>query len=239
MKLYDFDLEPTASVELVVSKIKKHGVVRIIGYIEDVSKMKKELLSVYAKTKENYPYGKAIRSDNPASWDLAETPAVCSFFRNSQWMYDITTKYQNLNVGFQKDIFSTYDYISNQGVGPQGWAHFDKLQRFKFFLNITDADEKSGPLTLSPGSHSKTKQLRIDEPNIGGVSKWRFGRFCGDPGLCKHWDTPQNHYPNIKYDLVPMTGPAGTLIIFDSDVIHKGGHVAPGKERIVVRGHSW
>ena len=49
----------------------------------------------------------------------------------------------------------------------------------------------------------------------------------------------QNHYPEIEYELTPMLGPAGTLLIFDSDVLHKGGNVQEGKERIVVRAHSW
>lgn len=239
MKLYDFDLRANSSAEAVISKLNQYGVVRILNYVDNVSEIKRELLSVYDKTVQNYRYGKAIRSDNPDSWDLSKTPTVHSFFRNSEWMHKIATGYQDLKVGFQKDIFSTYDYLADQGVGPQGWAHFDKLQRFKFFLNVTDVDGSSGPLSISPGSHHKTRELRLLEPGVGGVSKWRFGRFSGDPGVCPHWDSPQNHYPGVSYELVPMIGPAGTLVVFDSDIIHKGGNVSPGHQRIVVRSHSW
>ena len=239
MKLHDFDLLADSPIPTIVSKLNEYGVVRILSYMEDVSLIKKELLSVYDKMEDNYPYGKAIRSDVPAGWDLSKTPAVSSFFRKSEWMREIATGYQDLKVGFQKDIFSTYDYLDDRGVGPQGWAHFDKLQRFKFFLNVTDVDEYCGPLMVSPKSHRKIKALKASEPTIAGVSKWRFGRFYGDSGVCEHWDTPQNHYPDIKYDLVPLIGPAGTLVMFDSDTIHKGGSVRLGNKRIVVRSHSW
>lgn len=234
-----FDLNTQAHPHEVVQTLNKYGVARITGYTKDVSLIKSELLSIFEKREVNYSFGKAIRSDNPSSWDLAETPTVTSFFRNSEWMYKVATGYQQLNVGFQRDIFSTYDYISDQGVGPQGWAHFDRLQRFKFFLNVTDVCEQCGPLTVSPGSHHMTKRLRSMEPDPNNITKWRFGRFYGDDGRCDFWDEPQNHYPEIEYELVPITGPAGTLIIFDSDVIHKGGNVQPGNERIVVRSHSW
>ena len=234
-----FDLNPDASTEQVISLLQSEGVVRITDYHKDISTIKDELLSVFNKMEANYPYGKAIRSDNPESWNLSDTPSVVSFFRNSEWMFKVATGYQKLRAGFQRDIFSTYDYLHNNGVGPQGWAHFDRHQRFKFFLNITDVDEESGPLSVSPASHHLTRELRNAHPNPNDITKWRFGRFSGDPGHCDHWPDPQNHYPDIKYDLIPMTGPAGTLIIFDSNIIHKGGNVDPGKERIVVRSHSW
>ena len=245
METYDIDLEKGSSAQKVVDKLRVYGAVRIVGYTNKASIIKKELMEIYDSMEPNYQYGKAIRTDHSDTWCPQKTPSVVDFF-NNQWMFDIASNYQTLQNGFEKDLFSTYDYLHNNGTGPQGWAHFDKLQRFKFFLNVTNIDKQCGPLCLAPGTHTQVKKLRNMDPTPNDPRRWRFGRFFGDDGLCGEddWkegaiDGSQNHYPDIRYELQPMIGPEGTLIIFDSDVIHKGGGISKGKERIVVRSHLW
>jgi len=36
-----------------------------------------------------------------------------------------------------------------------------------------------------------------------------------------------------------MTGPPGTLIVFDTDVSHRTGHVRPGHARRIIRKHTF
>ena len=249
----NFDVSRDITPVDAVAKIEKLGIVRIQDYAPDVSEIKDELMSIYDHMEPNYQFGKAIRTDDP-NWDLAQTPKTAAFF-NSPWMREIASKYQLTqqacqgalypeSYGFQRELFSTYDFLHDQGTATQGWVHFDKLQRFKFFLNVTDIDEDCGPFQAAIGTHITTKALRAKDPNPASPAKWRFGKYCGDEGVPGPKDDVrtsglQNHYPEIEYELTPMTGAAGTLLVFDSDVFHKGGNVAEGKNRIVVRGHSW
>lgn len=240
------NLPCSASPDDVVQVVRDFGIARIPAYLKNVNPIKEEVLEAFEEISPNYENGKVIRSDQ--NWDLSRSRHTSSFFKDSKWMLEITRKYQYafFHGFFQGAIFATHDYIADQGIGPQSWAHFDRLQRFKFFLYLSDVEEDCGAFHADPGSHKTTKELRRGDPNPGCVDRWRFGRHFGDKGLCGEKDHSdgaingsQNHYPDIEYNLTPITGKAGTLIVFDSDVIHKGGSVSPGKSRLVVRGHSW
>ena len=111
---------------------------------------------------------------------------------------------------------------------------------------MSDVDKNCGPFSTQAGSHEIVKRLRQSEINPKQPKKWRFGRYYGDTGLCeeKDWkqgcqNNSQNHYPDVEYNLDPIIGPAGTLIIFDSNVIHRGGNIKKSNERLVLRTHSW
>jgi hypothetical protein len=249
----NFNLTKNATPEQVVTKIKEFGIARIPNHTDDVSGIKEELLAIYDKMPPNYQFGKAIRTDL-GNLPLNRCPTISKYF-NNPWMKEIAATYQLTQAAcqsdpypssykFQRDIFSTHDFLHGNGTATQGWVHFDKFQRFKFFLHVTDITEDCGPFQAALKTHILTKELRKKNPKPTAPSKWRFGRFSGDAGMPGPKDdarTPgsQNHYPEIEYELTPMLGPAGTLLIFDSDVLHKGGNVQEGKERIVVRAHSW
>lgn len=249
----NFDLNKNATPGQVIAKIEELGIARIQDYADNVSTIKEELLSIYNKMQPNYQFGKAIRTD-AGNFPLDSCPATSKFFQNT-WMKEISATYQlkqgacqadpyPASYGFQRDVFATYDYLHNNGTATQGWVHFDVFQRFKFFLHVTDIAEDCGPFQAALGTHTMVKQIRKNSPIPSAPSKWRFGRCPGDDGVPGPKDDartagPQNHYPEIEYELTPMVGPAGTLLIFDSDVLHKGGNVQKGKERIVVRSHSW
>ena len=46
-------------------------------------------------------------------------------------------------------------------------------------------------------------------------------------------------YPELleTYPPEPIEAKAGTLLVFDTDIFHKGGQVEEGKERLIVRLH--
>lgn len=230
-----FDLKNNVSIDDIVQTLKANGVVRFPDAKIDVSRMEAELLSLYDKMPESdsYPYGKALRTDQ--NWNASQTPSIENFFRGSIWMQQVVTRYQQILAGVHRDIFSTYDYKANTDVAPNGWMHFDKLQRVKFFLYLTDVDQECGPLTIAPGTHHAGRNFRLQDNQ-----KNRFGRFYGDDGACPGWSEKQNHHPTFRYQGQELLGTAGTLVIFDSDVLHKGGTISNSlKKRLIVRSHSW
>ena len=233
--MYEFDLQNNVSIDTVLSTLRSQGVVRFPDANFNVCQMREEILSVYDKMEEDpsYTFGKALRTDQ--NWNISSTPSIEMFFRGNIWMQQIAVRYQSITAGVHRDIFSTYDYKQDTAVAPNGWMHFDKLQRLKFFLYLTDVDKQSGPLTVAPGTQIAGKNFRTTDNQ-----KNRFGRFYGDAGICAGWPEPQNHHPNFRYECVELLGQAGTLIIFDSDVLHKGGGITSADtERIIIRSHSW
>lgn len=242
----NIDLPKSATPEDVVNLLKQTGIVRLKEFTKDHKTIEKELSDVYQSVEVNYQFGKTIRTDH-GTWDTTKTPFTESFFRRSEWMYKIFEKYQGgPPENFQRDLFSSYDFVCHEGIGPQGWSHFDKIQRLKFFLYVTDVDETCGPLRCAPGSQKVVRELRAKEIDPEKITRWRFGRFYNDPGFLKEGDWSegaingsQNHYPTVEYEMKDVVGKAGTLIVFDSNVIHSGGQVKEGGKRIVARSHSW
>jgi ectoine hydroxylase-related dioxygenase (phytanoyl-CoA dioxygenase family) len=97
------------------------------------------------------------------------------------------------------------------------WFHFDmeRLKWIKFFFYITDVDEKSGPHTFVSKSHKP----------LGIPSKLRrkgYVRLSDDEVLA--------HYP--KNQIIEFTGKRGTLIVEDTQGLHKGKHCELG-DRLV------
>src|SRR5439155_3995939 len=84
-----------------------------------------------------------------------------------------------------------------------------------FFL--TDVTEDSGPLWVVPGSHRW-----VAEPDDAVV----------------RWTDSGNQIPDVR----PLTGPAGTLMLFNNEIWHRSPPNVSGVDRLVLRVHvkpSW
>jgi hypothetical protein len=107
------------------------------------------------------------------------------------------------------------------GSGPDKeaaqWFHFDmeRLKWVKFFFYITDVDEKSGPHTFVSKSH---KPLGIPLK----LRKKGYVRLSDEEVL--------SHYS--KDQIIEFTGKKGTLIVEDTQGLHKGKHCELG-DRLV------
>jgi hypothetical protein len=121
------------------------------------------------------------------------------------------------------EVFITNEFKPT-GYARNGDLHFDRLHTLKFFYYLTDVEEDCGPLSVVPGTHTICSNLRLQQSQ-------------------KNYNNIKNRAMNVeslkKYlkEVEPIVGKAGTLIIFDTDVLHCGGHVAEGKERLILRSH--
>tara|TARA_B100001564_G_C20157849_1_gene454004 strand:+ start:72 stop:452 length:381 start_codon:yes stop_codon:yes gene_type:complete len=123
------------------------------------------------------------------------------------------------------NVFATHDYKYEGELARNGWLHFDRHWRLKFFIYLTDVDKSSGAFSCSIGSREKGAALRKaawNAPTYEGV-KNRIGL----------------DYPELldQYPCEPVEAPAGTLIVFDTDTFHMGGKCDEGNERLIVRLH--
>ena len=99
--------------------------------------------------------------------------------------------------------------------------HFDKLRALKFFLYLTDTTADNGAFSCIPRSHLAAQK--------------RVCRHLGQGRALK--DLKNRDLPSFSGKDVPVEGKAGSLIVFDSDVLHRAGDVKPGLIRRVIRTH--
>lgn len=183
-----------------------------------IAKAKSEALQIVGDSDAKYNFGKAARLQeiNPKH---AALRAILS---------DPTlTETVKLVKKTQHEIFITHEFIPDTQE-RNGYLHFDRLHTFKIFFYLTDVTNECGPFEAVPGSHIKGKELRTSEwKRTTDYSKIK-NRLAID-------------YPELGYTEESGTkilGPAGTLIVFDTDCFHKGGEVQPDHERIVLRTHN-
>jgi len=93
--------------------------------------------------------------------------------------------------------------------------HIDRDRYVKVMIYLDAVSEEDGPLTIAPG---RPAQLEARRRRLGPDYKARGENVVTDVA-----------------DAVAMTGPAGTVVLFDTNVPHLAGRVAPGRERRVLR----
>lgn len=94
--------------------------------------------------------------------------------------------------------------------------HYDRHQFLKFAYYLTDVTENDGPTYVVPG-----EVHHIREQRLAAIASGDLGR--GDNVL------------EPRGEEVALTGPAGTLIVFDTDVPHRAGQLASNHSRKVLR----
>lgn len=138
------------------------------------------------------------------------------------WMSEVATCFfGGAPFSFNYDITVASDTVKT--VHSAQNPHYDRFANLKFFVYLTDVTIRSGPLCVAPGTASfgKTRKAEIRA----------HGR----------WPTPDDTHAipgHISDKLCPITQPAGTLIVFDADIIHRGMPLRSGN-RVVVRARSY
>jgi len=98
-------------------------------------------------------------------------------------------------------------------------THFDTKRCLKFMIYLSDVGKEDAAFSYCPGSHLENTKLRNRFLLMGGALQ----------------DIPNVPGPSESYELVPMEGPRGTLIVFDTDGFHSAGTLQEGRERFLVR----
>ena len=120
---------------------------------------------------------------------------------------------------FNKDLMLVKLFESKNQILP--W-HFDRVQSYKFWINLGDVDEKNGAMEYAPSTHWEGK-YRANSHMLSG--------------------NPLSTLPNDIYEkrIISKTilkGGPKDLFIFDSDGFHRGGIISSG-ERLIIRSHCY
>lgn len=157
-----------------------------------------------------YSFGRAVRLINvPHKYQT-----TIKLFR-SKFMANVAKSFYKGPHRLNTSVFLTHEHGKQGDYSPNGVFHADLTHSLKFLFYLTDIDESCGPFTCIPGSTKVGAKLRLSKNN----------RLKDNPSLL-----------HLVKKAKPITGPAGTLIIFTTDLIHKGGRLSGGTRK-VIRGH--
>ena len=122
-----------------------------------------------------------------------------------------------------RDVCITNE-IKSDKITRNNYLHFDRLRSLKMLVYLSNVCENSGPFVVCPDSHKKGSSLRR---RFNSLSEYKDKK-----------NRIKIDYPELKYNPeIPIIGPAGTTILFDSDVFHMGGNIKKGFSRTVIRSH--
>ena len=103
--------------------------------------------------------------------------------------------------------------------------HFDRMPSIKCAVLLNDTGAVNGALSIIPGSHLVTRKVALSflEKNPDPLFIDNFVEFDS----------------SAEVESVTLAAPAGTVILFDTMVIHKGGELLGLGERRTIRMSTW
>lgn len=220
-------LQEGATIQDMVDLLKTDGVFKVEDYVQGdlLADLHTTVLDLCQTQGNHYEFGRNYANTKGLNKYSTSSPIYQVY--DEEWMRYLHSTYMGSSAGYCSEVFATYDYESNKGLANNGWLHFDRQNRLKFFIYLTDIDTSNGAFWCCPTSREKGKELR------------QHG-----------WATapnPQQDIPNKidrdfqelmkEYPPIPVEASAGTLIVFDTDTFHKGGQCEENKSRLVVRAH--
>jgi ectoine hydroxylase-related dioxygenase (phytanoyl-CoA dioxygenase family) len=159
--------------------------------------------------------GRANRTSAPMSMPAE----LLSLVYNDQIMKVFKTIVPGIRC---QDMFITYEH-KDEGKGRANWLHFDRLRTLKVLVYLSEVKEGCGAFSLLPKSHHKGRELRRGFQSLSNYDE-------------KH-NRIELDYPDLYEEPIPIHGPPGTVIFFDSDIFHEGGNVTTQGQRKVIRSH--
>ncbi len=216
------------SVEDIVETVQRWGIIVFPGYIQgnQLIKLNTEFDSLVTNRSrlgfavdeyENIANVRVRRND----LNSADYPETASFFEGPL-MSEVSDAYYGAdNYRLNGEIFvSEITETKGPQTKPPFALHFDKRNVLKFFIYLTDTDERNGAMRALPGSNVHNRAVREDAMRRTALNDI------------------DNVLPEPLVPSIPICGPAGTLFIFDTDMCHGASSVQAGLTRRTMRGHT-
>ena len=236
-----YDIDELSSI------ISQYGIFIVDSYLskEELTLLNKEVKECHKSIGKSYQFGTTYSVEK--SKDINEESQQYKIF-SKPWMKELFLNLNSNNIeGFFTSIYSTHDFKYDGSIGRNGYLHFDRNRSLKFFFYLNDVTEKNAAFYIQEDSHHLGKKFRenawgnlIPTPSDNLIKKI-LHKFFGKP-FEKIKNRIELDYPELMVPskLIPVEGKAGTLIVFDSDIFHKGGLIQKeGLERLVLRMHSY
>ncbi|MFE6554975.1 phytanoyl-CoA dioxygenase family protein [Streptomyces sp. NPDC057746] len=234
----------------VVERVRAYGVAFVPGWLRDVKSAADEFDTAF-RIEEGEPegltdtgknlsrrYGRTVTGEQ-LKLTMPEVGEqhrdIAEIFR-SPALAEIANGYLGKPNTLNRWVILTNDYRAADEILD---FHFDDIGTLKFLVYLDDVDENNGPFEAIPGTHLRTRDIRIQEwLRLDDYNKIRFKVFSSFSeelfyvlyGQFKMF---------MRAKRVQFTGPAGSLAVFDTDTLHRAGHLAEGKHRRVARSSTY
>lgn len=213
-------------IATITDVLETDGVVLVPGYL-DVSAIAGaigECHELFYRTPpwahhEDYSVGQSVRMER-ADMDRSLVPILASTFARPE-LEKVVGAFFGEGYLFSRTIYAILDVVGSSTHVQQ--LHHDKMRHLKSFVYLTDVGLANGPFHCVLGSHLLTREAQRENRRRHIVPS----------------DADARVLPAELADRrLPVTGSAGTLILFDSDIAHHAGIVTEG-ERLAVRSLSF
>lgn len=148
-------------------------------------------------------------------------PALYTFCNSSLFRKLTKLYYKNEKFGaeFMTEVFVHETPETNDPLS--GKLHWDRAQTLKFWVYLDHVSDATGPMIVEENTAQRNRRLRVDaheekEILVGGID---------------------NVLSTTLNKLVPMSAPAGSVLIHNTDASHGASNVSNGMVRRIIRGH--
>ncbi len=212
----------TATVDQIGQVLESDGVVFLTDYLNasEVEQLAEDYEAILSAQESgidivNLDRGRAAvlhRAEND------RFPHVQRVF-GSAMMNDISQNFFQAPFGLNRDVYVLHEVVGTVHIAQE--LHFDVLPTLKFFIYLNDVSRVNGAFSCVPGSHKFTKRIRAE-----------YGEAISfeERGITRDHDFSENQ-------ILPVEGPAGSMIVFTTEVWHRAGTVSVG-DRKLMRGHT-
>lgn len=176
-------------------------------------------------TPGSYPFGKICRMQRES---LPRLPLMNSLLTGG-WFAGMADAYYRGNANKLLQVFFSHEYLTPdqvEGVTRNSVLHFDPYQAFKFMIYITDCTKETGAFRYIKGSQEESRKVR----NLYQMHELLNDKYTLEAN------------PSMGYseeDVVYAEAPKGSLLIFDTDIIHGGGILEnEDSERMAIIAHN-
>lgn len=206
--LYDLDEQ---GISFVPNFLPKNKIKKILTEVKPL------LNSLIKKPNKKLKYYRNTHEGLFRLYNISKVSTASKLFFNSKLIRNFSKYYVSKNVSFYQDMAEIRQKINRPLSKLQFTSdkfHFDDWRiRLKFFLLLTDVSKKNSPLKYVLNSHKINKNIMEEDLFI----KKKNGKY----GFYKNSEIKKIlKSENLK--VLDCTGKAGTLIIVNTNGIHKG-----------------
>lgn len=115
------------------------------------------------------------------------------------------------------------EHNRSEGGSNSSLWHYDRVPSVKMSIYLDETCLDAGALEVLPGSHTATRRLALAALERDPNPLHLLNYFEG----------------SSAFDALALEGEPGTVILFDTFCIHRGGHLEPGYHRRNLRGITW
>lgn len=240
-------LNKSSTLNTMINTLKEDGVFIIENYLEKspLSRLVNETMEKIKKNGVEYNFGVSYRG--PHIKDFKKDSEIYRVF-NSEWMKKLYYNFSNQKEeNYGENVFSTYDFKKTKELANNGFLHFDRKSALKFFIYLSNINSDNGAFFIAPKSNKYGKKRRIKEwgskkahelydRNLIYKKLFFDKKFRNIDNRVKEDELKTK----LKYKLIPVESKAGSLIVFDSDTLHRGGIIKKDNlERLIIRLHCY